>query len=958
MEVYKYFRGQAEVHPTDDSQLCLLCLEPLATKRPCCNAMFCDHCYTKNSQCPNCDVLTRKEKLTGATYVLQGFSEHEECRICLDPGLKRRCCNNFYCDDCYYRHATCRSCGSPVGVSEYENLSFMPANCFVLLLGWTVTVSLTVIFVAFFLTVIVNEVATPVGLYDYKCYGFFRSCDVPVCIGMPSTVADGSAPLPPLSQWEACTLDSVVKLQSDACIFDNILYRSSDKTQGYDVCVESFEPGVYVFEDTFENWANESFVSNAMVSATWDDIVNGDVTPYCGVGEVFGGEFSLSFAGEQLRYAETKDMDLTSGGKLEAEMFIPPLGFDVSNPFCKTGFIGTVFAEFSVDQGQSWTVLQGYDPAIYRSSTFFPISLEVSVEGWTNKTRFRFKQPIFESARDGWALDNVKVLRYLPNDWHNKNAPFGDSLDTALDEVQLAQCCADTDWCEQRIDNADMDEKCSVFPWYKGQSYLIRLSEILVCVATLINIIKFLYISAQNWFMKREVPFQEEFVEFLLWDRVYSLIPIAYRPRKSRRTKIEEIHFSARLEAKMRAEFNDEEGKGEIKKREELIQQERHAEMKKIRKQKKKLEERMKKKNFRETSLETSALQREVELGMNSTTNDEHKVMDFVDPDDDWGVNFKHSTVNKSRKPSEAVKQAGINIIDDKEKFKRQNIALLRIPFEIEVDDNLRNSFAAVSISLFTVFFLFDLSYSKSFVIREPITAYGSIEGSLLLDSYLLIFFAAYCDLKELYNVIKNIIPLRDKWLPTVTVDLSEEVKALFIDNVTVPLASISEFNSFPELFMRLCLAAYAAGAFPWCLFATFLRDQYLSFPTMRIISPFLGTMIILRAILGPSFLIKIVLSLKHLFEPSFKSREVIGRAFQTEKTRDSAVVTGLSLTAIALFIFSVAAFNYLQFIVPAAFVGGSVYGAVTGCIHNLPIKPWMSKYFALSIIVYLLHPV
>ena len=33
------------------------------------------------------------------------------------------------------------------------------------------------------------------------------------------------------------------------------------------------------------------------------------------------------------------------GGNVEAELFFPPLGFDVSNPFCKTGFIGAVNIE-------------------------------------------------------------------------------------------------------------------------------------------------------------------------------------------------------------------------------------------------------------------------------------------------------------------------------------------------------------------------------------------------------------------------------------------------------------------------------------------------------------------------------------------------------------------------------------------------------------------------------------
>ena len=79
------------------------------------------NCYTKNEKCPNCHTATRKEKLTGATFQLKVFSEHEECRVCLEPGLSRRCCNNYYCDSCYYKLPTCRSCGSQVGHVGDEN---------------------------------------------------------------------------------------------------------------------------------------------------------------------------------------------------------------------------------------------------------------------------------------------------------------------------------------------------------------------------------------------------------------------------------------------------------------------------------------------------------------------------------------------------------------------------------------------------------------------------------------------------------------------------------------------------------------------------------------------------------------------------------------------------------------------------------------------------------------------
>ncbi len=107
------------------------------------------------------------------------FSEHEECRICLDPGLKRRCCNNYYCDECYYKVPTCRSCGLSVGIrSENKNNIFMTdrAELFSVFLGWMMTVFFVLVATVFLAVVIAAEVQTPVGIFDYKCYGFFRKC--------------------------------------------------------------------------------------------------------------------------------------------------------------------------------------------------------------------------------------------------------------------------------------------------------------------------------------------------------------------------------------------------------------------------------------------------------------------------------------------------------------------------------------------------------------------------------------------------------------------------------------------------------------------------------------------------------------------------------------------------------------------------------------------------------------
>ena len=121
--------------------VCLQCIEPGASKRKCCNAPYCDHCYITEQKCPNCDIPTKQEKLTGATYQVKIYSEHEECRTCLEPGTKRACCNNYYCDDCFYKLASCRSCGTPIGKDTkrggFNNME--RAKAISVIIGWGIT---------------------------------------------------------------------------------------------------------------------------------------------------------------------------------------------------------------------------------------------------------------------------------------------------------------------------------------------------------------------------------------------------------------------------------------------------------------------------------------------------------------------------------------------------------------------------------------------------------------------------------------------------------------------------------------------------------------------------------------------------------------------------------------------------------------------------------------------------
>ena len=931
---------------------CRLCFEPGAYKRPCCKGLFCDHCYVKNRRCPNCNVQTKQEALTGATYQLKVFSEHEECRVCLDPGIPRRCCNNYYCDTCFYKAPLCRSCGTPVSkIGEVKEIT-QDAHCVTVCLGWTLSIFITVVLLVFIGIIIAAEQQMPVTVFDYRCYGFFRKCETSrklismfivvfhcithsvsslVCASMPAQVATGDIPLPALSDWTKCKLDSEYKLQSKICIFDQNLYHQSDRLLGYDVCEDKFNEGVYVFEDLFEHWQNESFRSSTMKSAKWGHIYNGFANQFCGATSEpgFRGDKALSFRGVDHRYAETIDLDVRSGGRVEAFMFLPPVGFDVANPLCKTGYIGTVNVEYSTNEGRNWTLIYAYDPSIYRQTQWFKVQLEIPEEASTSKTRFRFDQPVFEMARDNWALDNVRILRYLPGDWRESKG-FMANLQKAHSWIQRAQCCVDTDWCKQRFTAEEKDKQCPIsFPdWYtRDRPSLFRLSEIILCITALLNLVRFVYYSAFDYLVFHRLPFHDELVELFeipLFVHYYKKIPFAYRPpRVTPDPFTQNIHKTARLEAKLRDEYDDGEADGEYMKRKEIAEEEKAAYMKKVKKEKKKLAKRMKARNFQGSSI----------VVPEDKAYEDHLQTYVLPFEKEPGTYELGNTVYAEDK-----------LPDDLDRFRRQDVALLRVPIEVDTDYQFRKTFAIVVLGVFAVMFLFELSYTPYFELYEPLQSFGAVNSVLRIDSVFVVFLAAWCDFKEILHVLKYNIPLRDKWLPTVTIDLSDDVKSMVVNQYAVPLENVREITAFNESFVHLLVAGFSIALFPWCLFALLMREVALDYSAMRFVTPLLGTVMIVRAVLGPSFLIKMAFALQHFFEYHFPVREAIGSALKSESTLNLALNAAFGMALSACFITILVDMQHAGVVFGCGIIGGAFYGLFTGAAHDLPIKPWLCK--------------
>jgi len=782
------------------------------------------------------------------------------------------------------------------------------------ILGWGMAVFVILCGFGLVSTLSASEALTPVGIFGNTCYGLFKTCDKRVCISLPESVATGATSFPDLTEWPFCDLDSTVKLQAKACVFDPQMYILTEKHAGYDVCVDDFREGVYVMEDDFENWINLDFWDNEMKSAKWYDIVNGISSERCGPG--VGGTHALTFNGDTERFAETQDFDLSSGGWLEGDLFLAPQGFDISHPECKSAYSGGIAVEYSNNGGRSFEVLEEYDAWKYRNEEFFHIELELPADAIsTNTTRFRFRQEFFDLNRDHWALDNIKVFRYLAKDWRSSSM-FADVYARSKASIAWWQCCFDSEWCTERLSVADQ-KSCSDIPWYMGQIFVLRGAELFVCICAVVNFVKFWYILGVDWFVRARYPFQDEVEALAKWDWLMQQIPARYRPKKNIEDVVGDIHKSARLAEEMRDMMEESEGKGEsledIKSRKEVLLKEKQNKLKEIKKERKRLKERMKKRGYQGPGLES----------LEKVEEDEEE--------EEEADNFKDLKFSANQQ-----------LATDEDKLKRGNMALLRIPFATKNDWVWRQNFAFGTCFIFAFVVMWRISTTSYYIVFQDVTLFGAVPGIVELTSIGINFLGFLCDLKELYYTLKNVVPIRDDWIPQITVDLSADVNSLFIGSYTVPLKNITEHNNFSIHFIRGCAFCYAIGAFPFCMFSLLLRNQFLPFSHMRIVSPVFGAIICFRAVLGPAFVLKFFFSLYYFFDFNVITRERVGKALMTARASLSASTTAASVFLFASFAATVFFFEFAGIIVALAIILGYVYGLCTGCMHSLPIKPWM----------------
>jgi hypothetical protein len=503
--------------------------------------------------------------------------------------------------------------------------------------------------------------------------------------------------------------------------------------------------------------------------------------------------------------------------------------------------------------------------------------------------------------RDSWALDNVKVFHYFENNWKDSAAFKAVKAKSAV-LTQQAQCCFDTEHCEKRLSAGDTDT-CKTNPFFKKQEFRLRQSEAFICFALFFNILKFVYNSTQDWFVRGRVPFQEEYDFLLRNETIMKYIPAKYRPNKKKASEdsIAEIHRFARESLEARSEAMSS-GISDVETHMLKVEEDRKRLQKLIDKQSGKHKKKKRKSDAQE--------------------KDEGR-----DPAESDGMTS--SEVDEETLARPAVPQ--------------RKIVGIRMPFEIEQDRFMRTAFAVGTVGMLVLLFFYKSGTQADYTIVENFDAYGVLKSNVTILSGGILMFALFCDAKEIYHTLKFVVPIFDSFVPLVTIDSSSEANALYINNYTISLSDILEAHVFSEDFIRYCIAGYAAGCFPWALFLLILRDFDLPYDVNRVVVPALGTFLVLRATLGPSIFVKAAFAGRYWLDSDTKIREAVGVAIKADRTYYTAINASAMISIGGTFFVSIFAANLAGIAFGGLILMGYLYGALTGCIHGLPVHPWMS---------------
>lgn len=431
----------------------------------------------------------------------------------------------YYCHMCYYNQSrSCPGCGASVHQSGVTLTRSKPTKMAVLA-TWGVSLYLVMILMGISCLFIFHNLKRPETIWKNPCYGWFPTCDRPVCIDV-----EADSTLMPI-QYKFCSINNTVnKVIGKTCIVDPQLYYESDGFLGHDLCItkgnqalvsptrhHGFEDGVFVFEDNFDYWKNDTdYSSNSIVmkSARWLNMANAKASGICGFNDivrpyevkmpptkdelVFERPAALVFSGVQNRFAETIGLDVRFGGRVEFYFKMAPIVENELATECKSSFGGDVNLMYSLNHGISWSILNKYTVLKFRSHVFSFVNETIPIQAQSRNTRFRWEQPVFDSIRDFWALDDIRIFHQFERNWRESDWFDKNRSERWLIE-QKEQCCLDTEQC-LIFPNYMSLENCSAHSPSNNFTYRMKIVDMFIVAAVMICFAKKSFHDFQDWF--------------------------------------------------------------------------------------------------------------------------------------------------------------------------------------------------------------------------------------------------------------------------------------------------------------------------------------------------------------------------------------------------------------------------------------------------------------------------
>ena len=493
-------------------------------------------------------------------------------------GIRRKCCGEYYCEECFYLSSECQSCGEPIakkGLSGANDNPEYRANSVAVLTGWLLMPFLLFLGGCAVLIATTNELLTPSTLFNYKCKGYFNTCGNTVCLDLgPNSVLDG---VQTIDSWEYCTLGSYNKMKGDICIYDNELYLQSKSMLGYDLCIQDFDNGALVFEDSFEDYDSSNTTNplgSRMKSSLWETFQFAEVSGDCGgmqseSGGRSGGNIGLNSiilrgdTSNQDRIITSKYIDVQYGGRVRFHLKMAPLSG--SYPDCMPAITSTVYLNYQVfnsspnSNNDEWNILSTYSAVYKRSNKFSWEDIKIPDNAISNQTRFQFYQIGHENARDHVAIDNFEILHYFKSGYRYTDT-FKEREDESKEEMDFAACCFDTERCQLKLSEDQRDRICNRYSGYTdSKPYFFRGVELYVFLGACVKFALWIYTMTKEFFVLKKVPFAN-FINRILTMKIvekYLVDKWKIMKRQTQKTRI----YAANLPDEWKDMLDGDEGK-------------------------------------------------------------------------------------------------------------------------------------------------------------------------------------------------------------------------------------------------------------------------------------------------------------------------------------------------------------------------------------------------------------